>query len=172
MVLLIHLVVLIASVLVAPLQYIRTDVSTTLDEAIGVLTIETAESCQGANNGSLSQGKLSKLYVGRNQCDLVQGEGNIRSLSRTEICCPRINLHLCELLLLGLSIFACLLACLCWMRLNGQWCLIAIQESGEARYLVIAGVIFLTDNGVLVVIFIPKIKYAKVGITRWSRKER
>jgi hypothetical protein len=69
-------------------------------------------------------------------------------------------------------IYFCLLAFLCWMRLNGQWCLIAIQESGEARYLVIAGVIFLTNNGVLVVIFIPKIKYAKVGITRRSYRGR
>ena len=41
-VLLIDLAILISWVVVAPLQYIRSNVATTLDESTGVLTIETA----------------------------------------------------------------------------------------------------------------------------------
>lgn len=55
-------------------------------------------------------------------------------------------IYICELLLLGLPI------------------LIAVQESGTARYIVIAGVIFLTDTGVLALTFLPKIKYAREGL--------
>lgn len=49
-VLLIDLAILISWVFVAPLQYIRSKVATTLDESTGVLTIETAGSCQGSAN--------------------------------------------------------------------------------------------------------------------------
>ena len=56
------------------------------------------------------------------------------------------SLYTCELLLLGLPI------------------LFAVQDSAAARYMVIAGVIFLTDTGVISLVFVPKIKFQKDGV--------
>eukprot|EP00536_Pseudo-nitzschia_multiseries_P014379 jgi/Psemu1/310907/fgenesh1_kg.695_\ len=56
------------------------------------------------------------------------------------------SIYICELLLLGVPV------------------LIAVQDSAAARYIVIAGVIFLTDTGVLSFIFIPKIKFQSEGL--------
>jgi len=56
------------------------------------------------------------------------------------------SVYICELILLGLPI------------------LYAVQDSGAAQYIVLAGVIFLTDTGVLSFVFIPKIRFQKKGI--------
>lgn len=150
-VLLIDLAILIAWVVVAPLQYIRTNVSTTLDEATGVLTIETAGSCQGSANDVSMWAFLAPIimiHVGSmivTNAILFKVKG-ISDRYQEQKYVALASIYICELVLLGLPI------------------LIAVQESGEARYIVIAGVIFLTDTGVLALIFLPKIKYAKVGL--------
>lgn len=150
-VLLIDLAILIAWVLVAPLQYIRTDVSTTLDEATGVLTIETAGSCEGSANYVSMWAFLGPIIVIHVALGIVTNVilFKVKGISdryQEQKYVALASIYICELLLLGLPI------------------LFAVQESGEARYLVMAGVIFLTDTGVLALIFLPKIKYAKVGL--------
>lgn len=45
----VDLAILLAWILIAPLEYARSDVSTTLDEATGVLTIETIGACTGSS---------------------------------------------------------------------------------------------------------------------------
>lgn len=150
-VLLIDLAILIAWVLVSPLQYIRSNVSTTLDEATGVLTIETTGICKSStDNVSMWAflGPIIAVHVGSmiiTNLILFRVRG-INNRYQEQKYVALASIYICELLLLGLPI------------------LIAVQESGDARYIVIAGVIFLTDTGVLALIFIPKIKYAKIGL--------
>eukprot|EP00984_Skeletonema_dohrnii_P009559 scaffold3657_cov114-Skeletonema_dohrnii-CCMP3373.AAC.5 len=150
-VVLFDLIILIAWVVVAPLQYIRTNVSTTLNEATGVLTIETAGSCQGSPNDVSMWAFLAPIIIIHVASMIVTNVilFKVKGISdryQEQKFVALASIYICELVLLGLPI------------------LIAVQEAGEARYFVIAGVIFLTDTGVLALIFLPKIKYAKVGL--------
>mmetsp|Transcript_13530 Transcript_13530/g.22205 ORF Transcript_13530/g.22205 Transcript_13530/m.22205 type:complete len:954 (-) Transcript_13530:19-2880(-) len=152
-VLLFDLAILIAWVLVAPLQYIRTNVSTTLNEATGVMTIETAGACQGSPDDVSMWAFLGPIIVIHVGSMIVTNVFlfKVRGISdryQEQKYVALASIYICELVLLGLPI------------------LIAVQEAGvrEARYIVIAGVIFLTDTGVLALIFVPKIKFAKKGL--------
>eukprot|EP00984_Skeletonema_dohrnii_P016559 scaffold7395_cov95-Skeletonema_dohrnii-CCMP3373.AAC.2 len=150
-VLLVDVSILIAWVVVAPLQYIRTNVSTTLNEATGVMTVETAGSCQGSANDVSMWAFLGPIIIIHVASMIVTNVilFKVKGISdryQEQKYVALASIYICELVLLGLPI------------------LIAVQESGEARYIVIAGVIFLTDTGVLALIFLPKIKYAKVGL--------
>ena len=150
-VLLVDLAVLIAWVVVAPLQYIRTNVSTTLNEASGVMTIETVGSCQSSPDDVSMWAFIAPIIVIHVGSMIVTNVilFKVRGISdryQEQKYVALASIYICELLLLGLPI------------------LIAVQESVEARYIVIAGVIFLTDTGVLALIFVPKIKYAKEGL--------
>ena len=122
-----------------------------MDESTGVLTIETAGSCQGsANSVSIWAflAPITVIHVGSmivTNVILFKVKG-ISDRYQEQKYVALASIYICELLLLGLPI------------------LIAVQDSGTARYIVIAGVIFLTDTGVLALIFLPKIKYSKMGL--------
>eukprot|EP00985_Skeletonema_marinoi_P006921 scaffold3024_cov115-Skeletonema_marinoi.AAC.7 len=142
-VLLVDVSILIAWVVVAPLQYIRTNVSTTLNEATGVMTVETAGSCQGSANDVSMWAFLGPIIIIHVASMIVTNVilFKVKGISdryQEQKYVALASIYICELVLLGLPI------------------LIAVQESGEARYIVIAGVIFLTDTGVLALIFLPK----------------
>lgn len=116
-----------------------------------MLTIETAGSCQGSANSVSMWAFLGPIIVIHVALGIVTNVilFKVKGISdryQEQKYVALASIYICELLLLGLPI------------------LFAVQESGEARYLVMAGVIFLTDTGVLALIFLPKINYAKVGL--------
>jgi len=140
-------IILITWQVVDPLMYVRTELTKSIDEETGIITIETVGHCSCdllwnflgpiiAIHVSLMIMTNVLLWRVRNISDRYQEQKFVALAS----------IYICELLLLGVPI------------------LVAVQDSAAARYIVIAGVIFLTDTGVLSFIFIPKIKYQNEGL--------
>jgi hypothetical protein len=141
------LIVLIAWQVVDPLMYIRSEVTKSVDDDSGVVTIETVGQC-----ASTSMWFFLGPIIGIHVCLMVITNvllwqvKNMSDRYQEQKYVALASLYICELLLLGIPI------------------LIAVQGSAVARYTVIAGVIFLTDTGVLSLIFIPKIKFQNEGL--------
>lgn len=146
----VDLIILIAWVVVAPLEYKRIEVSTTLDESTGVFTVETIGSCVGSTSLSMYVflGPIIAIHVASMIITnvILWKVRNISDRYQEQKYVALASIYICELLLLGLPI------------------LFAVQDSGTASYIVIAGVIFLTDTGVVALILLPKIKFAKEGL--------
>ena len=139
-------IILIAWQLTDPLVYTRTEPTMSVDEETGIVTLVTVGQCTSnslwkffgpiiAIHGCLMVITNVLLWRVRNMSDRYQEQKFVALAS----------LYTCELLLLGVPI-------------------ILVQGTAAARYIVIAGVIFLTDTGVLSLIFIPKIKFQNEGL--------
>jgi hypothetical protein len=139
-------IILIAWQLTDPLLYTRTESIKSVDEETGIVTLETVGQCTSnslwkffgpiiAIHGCLMVITNVLLWRVRDMSDRYQEQKFVALAS----------LYTCELLLLGVPI-------------------ILVQSTAAARYIVIAGVIFLTDTGVLSLIFIPKIKFQSEGL--------
>jgi hypothetical protein len=139
-------IILIAWQVTDPLVYTRTEPTKSVDEDTGIVTLDTVGQCASnslwkffgpiiAIHGCLMVITNALLWRVRNMSDRYQEQKFVALAS----------LYTCELLLLGVPI-------------------ILVQVSAAARYIVIAGVIFLTDTGVLSLIFIPKIKFQNEGL--------
>jgi len=139
-------IILIAWQLTDPLVYTRTEPTMSVDEETGIVTLVTVGQCASnslwkffgpiiAIHGCLMVITNVLLWRVRNMSDRYQEQKFVALAS----------LYTCELLLLGVPI-------------------ILVQGTAAARYIVIAGVIFLTDTGVLSLIFIPKIKFQNEGL--------
>lgn len=143
----VDLVILIAWVALDPLYYVRSEVSQTLNRETGVLVVESSGKCQGDGMwrflGPIIGIHVSLMIVTN---VLLWKVKDLSDRYQEQKYVAMASVYICELLLLGLPI------------------LFAVQESTDARYFVMVGVIFLTDTGVLSLIFIPKIKYAKEGL--------
>jgi len=141
------IIVLIAWQFTDPLVYERTQLAKVVDDETGVVTIESVGQCSSESLwkfiGPIIGIQVTLMVITnvllwkvRNMSDRYQEQKFVALAS----------LYTCELLLLGVPI------------------LIAVQDSAAARYMVIAGVIFLTDTGVLSLVFAPKIKFQKDGL--------
>lgn len=140
-------IILICWQAIDPLVYERTLLARSVDEETGIVTIETVGRCTSDSLWNFL-GPIAGIHVilmivtnyllyrVRNMSDRYQEQKFVGLAS----------LYTCELLLLGLPI------------------LFAVQDSAAARYMVIAGVIFLTDTGVISLVFVPKIKFQKDGV--------
>ncbi|KAL7523494.1 hypothetical protein ACHAWF_000545 [Thalassiosira exigua] len=143
----VKLVILITWVALDPLEYVRSEVSQTLNRDTGVLVIESSGRCQGDGIwrylGPIIGIHVSLMIITNL---LLWKVNDLSDRYQEQKYVAMASVYICELLLLGLPI------------------LFAVQDSTDARYFVMAWVIFLTDTGVLSLIFIPKIKYAKEGL--------
>jgi len=139
--------ILIAWQIVDPLIYVRSVKSKRKEDNIDVVTIESIGHCK-SNSLWKFLGPIAAIHV----CLMVITNGllwRVRNLSdryQEQKYVALASIYICELLLVGVPI------------------LIAVQDSAATRYIVIAGVIFLTDTGVLSFIFIPKIKFQREGL--------
>jgi len=139
--------ILISWQIVDPLTYIRTTLTRSVDEDTDVITIETVGRC-----ASNSFWKFVGPIIGIHVCLMIITNAllwRVKSLSdryQEQKFVALASIYNCELLLLGVPI------------------LFSVQDSAAARYIVIAGVIFLTDTGVTSFIFMPKIKYQHEGL--------
>lgn len=130
-----------------PLVYERTLLSKSVDDETGIVTIETVGQCS-SNSLWKFLGPILGIHVFLMVITNVL-LWNVRNMSdryQEQKFVAMASLYICELLLLGVPI------------------LFSVQDSAAARYMVIAGVIFLTDTGVLSLIFIPKIKFQREGL--------
>lgn len=140
-------IILIAWQVTDPLVYVRSFKTNSKDDDTYVVTIESIGHCK-SNSLWKFLGPLIAIHV----CLMVVTNGllwRVRKLSdryQEQKYVALASIYICELLLLGVPV------------------LIAVQDSAAARYIVIAGVIFLTDTGVLSFIFIPKIKFQSEGL--------
>ncbi|KAL7532547.1 hypothetical protein ACHAXR_007278 [Thalassiosira sp. AJA248-18] len=144
--LVLDIAILAAWTTVDPLKWTRREVSTSV-VATGVVTVETIGKCDSDNMwyflGPIIAVHVSLMIITnillwevRNMSDRYQEQKFVAIAS----------VYICELLVLGVPI------------------LLAVQDSASARYIVISGVIFLTDTGVLALIFLPKIKFQREGL--------
>ncbi len=140
-------IILIAWQAIDPLVYERTVLAKVVDDETGIVTIESVGQCS-----SDSLWKFLGPIIAIHVCLMVVTNillWNVRNMSdryQEQKFVALASLYTCELLLLGVPI------------------LIAVQDSSAARYMVMAGVIFLTDTGVLSLVFVPKIKFQKDGL--------
>jgi hypothetical protein len=141
------LIVLIAWQVYDPLMYVRSVVGKDIDDDTGVITLETIGQCS-----STSLWKFLGPIIGIHVSLMVITNvllWRVRGMSdryQEQKFIALASVYICELLLLGVPI------------------LFAVQDSAGARYIVIVGLIFLTDTGVLSLIFIPKIKFQNKGL--------
>jgi len=143
---LIDVLILTAWTAYDPLTWQRTEVGTSIEES-GVVTVSTIGKCHSDTMyyflGPLIAVHVTLMIVTN---VLLYKVRNIGDRYQEQKYVALASIYICELLLLGLPI------------------LIAVQDSAQARYFVIAGVIFLTDTGVLSLIFLPKIKFQRDGL--------
>ncbi|EJK70687.1 hypothetical protein THAOC_07933, partial [Thalassiosira oceanica] len=132
---------------VDPLQWTRSVVGTSVAEA-GVVTIDSFGKCGSSGNMFAFLGPIIAVHVTliAVTLGLLWKVRNIGDRYQEFKYVAIASVYICELLLLGVPI------------------LVAVQDSAPARYIVITGVIFLSDTGVMAFIFLPKIKYAKEGL--------
>lgn len=139
-------VILTAWTIIDPLRWTRSELSTSIIDD-GVSIVETFGKCDSNNifyflgpiivvHGSLMVITNVLLWKVRGMSDRYQEQKFIACAS----------VYICELLLLGVPI------------------LIAVHNSASARYIVIAGIIFLTDTGTLAFTFLPKIRSQQEGL--------
>jgi len=143
---LIDVLILTAWTAYDPLTWQRIEVGTSI-ESSGVVTVSTIGKCHSDTMyyflGPLIAVHVTLMIVTN---VLLYKVRNIGDRYQEQKYVALASIYICELLLLGLPI------------------LIAVQDSAQARYFVIAGVIFLTDTGVLSLIFLPKIKFQRDGL--------
>ena len=143
---LIDVLILTAWTAYDPLTWQRAEVGTSI-ESEGVVTVSTIGKCHSDTMyyflGPLIAVHVTLMIVTN---VLLYKVRNIGDRYQEQKYVALASIYICELLLLGLPI------------------LIAVQDSAQARYFVIAGVIFLTDTGVLSLIFLPKIKFQRDGL--------
>ena len=139
--------ILIAWQFIDPLVYVRTILSKGVDEGTGMVMIDTLGKCT-SNSPWVFLGPIIAVHV----CLMVITNvllWRVRNMSdryQEQKFVALASIYICELLLLGVPI------------------LVAVRDSAAAQYIVKAGVIFLTDTGVLSLIFVPKIRYQNVGL--------
>uniref|UniRef100_A0A7S4K6M6 G-protein coupled receptors family 3 profile domain-containing protein n=1 Tax=Odontella aurita TaxID=265563 RepID=A0A7S4K6M6_9STRA len=142
----IDIVILTAWTVVDPMTWSRKEMSTSIVDT-GVITVETSGRCQSNNvwhflgpiiavHAFLMIITNALLWKVRNISDRYQEQKYVAIAS----------VYICELLLLGIPV------------------LFAVQDSASARYIIVTGVIFFTDTGVLALIFLPKIKFQRLGL--------
>jgi hypothetical protein len=145
--LVVDLAILIAWQTTDPLVYTRTKLTNNVDEDTGVVTLETVGQC-----GSDSLWYFLSPIVAIHVCLMLITNvllWRVRNMSdryQEQKFVGLASIYICELVLLGAPI------------------LVAVRDSAAARYIVMAGIIFLTDTGVLSLIFVPKIKYQNEGL--------
>ena len=135
-VLLFDLAILIAWVLVAPLQYIRTNVSTTLNEATGVMTIETVGACQGSPDDVSMWAFLAPIIAIHVGSMIVTNVilFKVRGISdryQEQKYVALASMLVLELLLVGVPV------------------MVAVNDSPVATFIVLTGIIALGDTGML-----------------------
>lgn len=144
--LLLDIIILTTWTVFDPLQWRRSEVSTSFEDT-GVVTVNTVGKCESTYLFYFL-GALIAVHVGLMIVTniLLYKVRNIGARYQEQKYIALASIYICELLLLGVPI------------------LIAVQDSTSARYFVIAGVIFLTDTGTCALIFLPKIMYQRKGL--------
>ncbi|CAB9525581.1 Gamma-aminobutyric acid (GABA) B receptor [Seminavis robusta] len=145
--LVINWAVLTAWTVVDPLAWVRYDLGTTVDEEAGFLTTESVGGCSSDNVGAWIGSLLSfhlTIMIASNIL-LWQLRG-VRDRYQESKYITLASLFACEFLLLGVPI------------------LIAVGDSSKARHIALVCIIGLTDLGVLLFVFVPKIRYQQKGL--------
>ncbi|CAB9529372.1 acid type B receptor subunit 2 [Seminavis robusta] len=145
--LVINWAVLTAWTAVDPLTWTRDDVGTTVDEEAGIMTTESVAGCSSDNMGAWLGSLLSfhlTIMIATNM--LLWKLRGVRDRYQESKYITLASLFAFEFLLLGVPI------------------LIAVGDSSEARHIALVCIIGLTDLGVLLFVFVPKIRYQQKGL--------
>ncbi|CAB9529783.1 Gamma-aminobutyric acid (GABA) B receptor [Seminavis robusta] len=145
--LLVNWAVLTAWTVVDPLAWVRHDMGTSVYEEAGIMTTESVGGCSSENVGAWIGSLLSfhlTIMIATNFL-LWQLRG-VRDRYQESKYITLASLFACEFLLLGVPI------------------LIAVGDSSRARHIALVCIIGLTDLGVLLFVFVPKIRYQQKGL--------
>jgi len=150
------LVILVAWQLTDPIVYERRELSRDLNPITGVLTISSVGLCTNVQWKFLGPLIAVHVLLAVVTNIILWKVRDVRDRYQEQRVVAMASIYICELLLLGVPI------------------LFAVRDSSDARYIVLAGVVFLTDTGSLSLVFIPKIMYQRerAGSLTIFRKRR
>merc|ERR1719203_127626 len=150
-IILLDLLVVLTWSFVSPLEYRRKVISTDIQKDTGITTITSVGQCRpapGDTNIFAFVGPLIFLHASIMIITnyLLWKVRNVSHRYQEQRYVAFASIYVCEILLIGIPVIA------------------AVRDNGSSLFVVLVGIIFLNDAGILCFIFIPKIRFQQAGL--------